>query len=198
MLDILAAILNSTIGIFFTEISGRVSLGDGALELAVEDARDHLLIPDLRNLEAKSRKSILTAFQSMLQRSIKSIFEEIHQADRQELDKSILLSMGFDPSVWLPLIYEGLTNLVNERIHLGQMRNQTRKNKPQKAARRVADEVLQDILPSGPLRFPDAFLSPTAQAGSFHGINLPVQYLGPMMGKEEIARPGWSSFYSYQ
>jgi len=55
--------------------------------------------------------------------------------------------MGLNPDEWLPQIYDGLATLVRERTELGKTRSQTRKSKPQKAVRRVAEEVLQDILP---------------------------------------------------
>lgn len=184
--QIVASVLNSHITAFFIELSGRVSLGEGALELIVEDARDFLLIPDIRKFDQSSLDSVLAAFQLLLKRPIGNVFEEITKSDRQALDRAVLLAIGLDPEKWLLPIYDGLATLMRERIQLGQMRSQTRKSKPQKAARRVADEVLQDILPNGLLRFPDGFLSPAAKAGSFHDISLPVQYIGPMMGKEEV------------
>ena len=44
----LAAILNCTITGLSLEVSGRVTMGDGVLEYAVEDARDYLFVPDIR------------------------------------------------------------------------------------------------------------------------------------------------------
>ena len=72
---------------------------------------------------------------------------------------------------------------------VGRQRGQTRKAKPARAASRVAEEVLSDLLPDGPQRFPDAFLSPAAEQGGFREIILPVQPLrhaGHLWGREEL------------
>ncbi len=98
--------------------------------------------------------------------------------------------MGLDPDRWLTAIYDGLTTLVSERVGLGRQRCQTRgKSKSGRAAGRVAEDVLGDLLPEGPQRFPDAFLSPAARRGSFREIPLPAQplrHVGHLWGKEEL------------
>ena len=38
--ELVAAVMNSSLAAFMTELAGRVTLGDGALELTVEDAAD--------------------------------------------------------------------------------------------------------------------------------------------------------------
>ena len=187
--------MNSSLIAFMTELAGRLTLGDGALELTVEDARDYLCIPDIRKFDQASREEVINAFQPLLKRPIGNVFEEIAKPDRQALDRSVLKAMDLDSEEWLPRIYEGLTTLVRERTELGKMRSQSRKNKPQKAARRVADEVLEDLLPNGPARFPDDFWSAEARAGSFREIEMPksrLEYKGHMMGREELgASDGW-------
>jgi methylase of polypeptide subunit release factors len=191
IVELVSAVLNSSIAAFFAELAGRVTMGDGVLELKVEDARDYLYIPDVRKFDQSSREAILAAFQPLLERPIGNVFEEITKPDRQALDRVVLRAMGLDPNEWLPRIYDGLTTLVRERVELGKMRSQTRKSKPQKAARRVADEVLDDLLPEGPQRFPDDFWSAEARVGDFWEIELPdsrleLEYKGHMMGKEEL------------
>jgi hypothetical protein len=197
--ELMAAVMNSSITAFFTEIVGRVTLGDGALELTVEDARDYLLVPDVRQFDQSAREAIETAFKPLLTRPIGSIFEEVKQPDRQVLDHAILQAMGLNPVEWLPHLYEGLTTLVRQRIQLGQMRSQSRRSRPQKAASRVAEEVLQDLLPHGPAKFPDEFLSPQAQSDLFREIPLPtarLSYKGHSFGKEELATAAGQTFYA--
>lgn len=188
--DIVAGIMNSFFVAFFTELAGRVTMGDGALELKVEDARDYLLIPDPRCFNKKSLNAIREAFQLLIKRPILNIFEEIQQPDRQALDRAVLQAMGLEPNEWLPRIYDGLTTLVQQRIQLAQMRTQQRQSKPQKAARRVTDEVLQDLLPEGPCCFPEDFLSPEARAAGFVEVHLPQNPLkikGMFFQKVELA-----------
>ena len=185
----LAAILNCSITALFMELSGRVSLGDGALELKVEDARDYLLVPNLQQFSRADLSAIVSAFQPLLARSISSILDEVKRPDRQALDRAVLRAMNLNPDDWLPRLYDGLTTLVQQRIQLGQMRSQSRRSRPKKAARRVADEVWQDILPNGPAKFPDAFFPAAVQSGKFREISLPsslLEYKGYMFGQEEL------------
>jgi type I restriction enzyme M protein len=186
----LAAILNCVVTGLFMELAGRVTLGDGALELKVEDARDYLRVPDVRQFDETHRQAIVNAFQPLLKRPIGSVFTEVQQPDRQALDKAVLQAMKLDPNHWLPRLYDGLTTLVQERVGLGQMRSQARRSRPKRAAERVTEDVLQDLLPQGPDRFPDDFFSPAARAGAFREISLPagpLRYAGPHFGKQQLS-----------
>lgn len=188
--ELTAAFMNSSLTAFFTELAGRVSLGDGALELTVEDASESLRLPDVRRMTDVIRKEIEIAFEPLLSRSIGSVFDEVQRSDRQTLDGAVLQAIGLDPSQWLPRIYEGLTTLVRERTQLGQKRGQARKARPQKAANRVTEEVWEDLLPDGPQCFPDAFLSPAAKAEPLRDVALPegtLRYRGHLWGQEELA-----------
>lgn len=187
---LMAAVMNASITSLMMELTGRTTLGDGALEFKVEDARDYLLVPNAREFDLARRQEIESAFKPLLKRPIGSVFEEVKQSDHQALDRAVLKAMGLDSEKWLPRIYEGLTTLVRERIQLGQMRGQSRRNRTQKAASRVSEEVLQDILPNGPKKFPNDFLPPTVRSGEFREISLPtspLRHKGHWMGKEELA-----------
>lgn len=188
--ELVAAVMNCSLTAFMTELAGRVTLGDGALELTVEDAADGLHIPDVRKFDATQQREIQDAFKPLLARSIGSVREEIGKSDRRMLDAAVLRAMGLDPDRWLPAIYDGLATLVSERVGLSQQRGQTRsKSKPGRAARRVAEEALSDLLPDGPQRFPDAFLSPAAKQCGFREMTLPAQPLrhaGHLWGREEL------------
>ena len=90
--------MNSSMTAFFTEATGRVTMGDGALELTVEDARDYLYVPDARKFDKANRKAIHIAFQPLLKRPIGSVFNEIQRPDRQALDRAVLSAIGLDPN----------------------------------------------------------------------------------------------------
>lgn len=177
--ELIAAVLNSSITSLFLECIGRVTLGDGALEMIVEDARDYLLIPDLRKVNATTRKAIIKAFETITSRPIGTVFNEIKQKDRQELDKLVLEAIGLNPKKYLKPLYEGLCMLVRERSDLGQMRGKARKTKArgEKVEKKVAEDVLNELLPTGPLRFPDEFFSTAAAKGSKQEIVLPDELL---------------------
>jgi hypothetical protein len=172
---LLAAVLNCTVTHIATELAGRVSMGDGALELTVEDARDYLLVPDLRKATANQKKSIDGAFEALLKRDIGNVFEEVKQKDRQALDAAVLRAIGLDPKKYLHPLYDGLCELVRERIDLGQMRGKARKTKARKtgAEKQTLQDVLTEELPNGPHRFPDDFFSDTAKAEPKTQIELP-------------------------
>ncbi len=196
---LLAAVMNSSLVNLFIELVGRVTLGDGALELKVEDVRDYLLIPNLRSFDRESKQEIERAFKPLLQRPIGSVLDEVKQPDRQALDRAVLTAMGLDADKWLPRIYDGLTTLVRERIQLGQMRSQSRRSRTQKAVGRVSEEVIQDILPHGPKKFPDDFLPPAVRNGEFRDIPLPstpLRYKGHWMGKEELGTEDGQTFHA--
>ena len=185
----IAAVMNSSLVALCTELTGRVTLGDGVLDMMVEDARDHLYVPNVRRFRKTERQAIVDAFRPLLGRPIGSVFEELQRPDRQALDRAVLRAMGLEPERWLPRIYDGLTTLVRERTQLGQMRGQARKSRPRRAAARVTGDVLQDLLPDGPDRFPDDFYSPAARAGGFREIPLPtapLRYAGPHFGQQEL------------
>jgi len=186
--ELAAAVINSSLTAFFTETAGRVTLGDGALDLTVEDARDYLYVPDARKFDEASQQAIRAAFQPLLQRPIGSVLDEIQRPDRQALDRAVLAAIGLDADTWLPRLYEGLSVLVRERTELGKKRGQSRSSRTQKAAGRVAEEVLSDLLPEGVQRFPDDFLTPATRA-SLREIPLPekpLHHRGQYFDKQEL------------
>lgn len=188
--EIISAVLNSHIFSLFVELSGRVSMGDGALELTVEDARDYLYIPDIAQFSDYHKKEIIKGFHPLMNREIESVFVEMEKSDHQKLDEMVLEALGLESKIWLPRIYESVASLVKDRITLAKKRDQTRRARSQKAGGKVLDEVLEEILPNGLKRFPDDFYSVAAKAGGFHEIQLPsseVRYVGHMFGKEELA-----------
>jgi hypothetical protein len=150
-------------------------MGDGVLEMTIEDARDHLLVPDFRHASTSQKKAIDDAFEALCSRDIGSVFEEVKQKDRRALDAAVLGAIGLDPKKHLQPIYDGLCELVRERIELGQMRGKARKTKARKtgAEKQTLQDVLTEELPNGPHCFPDDFFSDTAKAEPKTGIELP-------------------------
>jgi hypothetical protein len=186
--ELVAAVMNSSLTAFFTEATGRVTMGDGALELTVEDARDYLYVPDVRNFDEADRETIRMAFQPLLKRPIGSVLDEIQKPDRQALDRAVLSAIGMDSDEWLPRLYDGLSILVRERIELGKKRSQSKSSHSKKAAGRVSEEVLHDLLPNGPQHFPEDFLTPAARV-KMREIPLPekpLQHISTYFGKEII------------
>lgn len=177
--ELLAATLNSSVTSLSLEVAGRVTMGDGVLEFAVEDARDYLFVPDLRHASAAQKKAVMDAFEKLCSRDIGNVFEEVKQKDRQALDTAVLRAIDLDPKKYLSPLYDGLCELVRERIELGRMRGKARKTKARKAGaeKQTLQDVLTDELPDGPHRFPEDFFSDTAKSESKVEIELPTKEL---------------------
>jgi hypothetical protein len=69
----LAALLNSTWCKLSIEMAGRVNFGDGVLWLALRDAREKLLLPDIRLLEPAQRASLAAALADFPEQPVPSL-----------------------------------------------------------------------------------------------------------------------------
>lgn len=153
--DLLAASLNSSLSALFLELIGRVSLGDGALDVMVEDAEVYMLIP---NIFTGKNQQIIKAFDKLLTRPIKPIFEEVKMKDRQALDSAVLEALGLDPKKYLKPLYDELTDMVRERIDLAKSRKKVKQVKTQKDIEKLKEQVIDEIIPDGIKKFPEEFV----------------------------------------
>jgi hypothetical protein len=86
---LLGALLNSTLSYLLAEYSGRTNLGEGALQYARCDmARFSIINPDLFSEAEKA--SLIEAFQTLCQRPILPLAQELASPDRIHLDNLIL------------------------------------------------------------------------------------------------------------
>jgi len=108
---ILAALLNSIFYLFQIEIIGRVNQGLGVLNTYGPDFA-HLLIPMPHLFDSSE---VADAFLTLAQRDVLSIFDEIHQPDRQALDQLIFDTMGL-PQSDLEKVYKAMLELVELRL----------------------------------------------------------------------------------
>ncbi|NLX96718.1 MAG: N-6 DNA methylase [Rhodopirellula sp.] len=173
--SLLAAVLNASITALGVELTVPLTAGDGVCELRVEDAREYLPVPDVRVSTKAVRGRVERLLEPLLERAIEAVPVELKKADRQAFDAAILKAVGLDPKKYLKPIYEGLCELVRERIELGQMRGKARKTKARgtKAEKKAVEEVLDEVLPEGPRRFPEEFFSGAAAGGSKTAVDLP-------------------------
>lgn len=157
-LESLAAALNSTLFYLNIELCGRIPFGEGLLWTTVEEAEEYAYLPDLRKFSVSQKKAVEEGFKSLLTRPIKSIFEEVKMADRRKLDSLVLSAIGLDPKKYLQPIYDGLCELVRERVELAKMRKRVKAEKMERDVEKVKAEVLEQVLPDGPKAFPEGFL----------------------------------------
>ncbi len=187
---VLAVALNSSISAFFMELIGRINLGEGALDVMVEDAQEYMLIP---NIFHGDQMQILREFDKLLSRPINPIFEEVKLKDRQRLDRLVLEAMGLDPKQYLLPIYKGLCGLVRERLDLAKMRKKVKVTKIQRDIKKLKEQVIEEILPNGAKRFPEEFLPVSIQKDGSKKISIPQEplKLGEyFLGEQEVVSGG--------
>ena len=92
-LDLIHALLNSTLGIFFIESIG-FGRGLGALDLSSTRMKNNLKMLNPQLLSDGQKTKIKECFNKLKQRKILPILEELEKTDRKDLDKIILDSFG--------------------------------------------------------------------------------------------------------
>jgi hypothetical protein len=146
--DLLVAVLNSTVVFLIVETNGRVNLGEGAMDNMVYEV-DQCMVPNPRYLGANDIQRILSAYNKLKHRPIQPIAEEVKQKDRRALDKAVLEALGLDPKVYLPKIYQGLVEMVRERLALPKLRTARKKQEKRLSLEQVKEKVRQEVLPGG-------------------------------------------------
>jgi len=183
-------LLNFTLTPYFIELGGRVNLGEGALDFKVYEAQDEIFIFSPDTIDVRFKKKIETKFLKITKRPIKPIFEEVKMKDRQELDSAILEAIGLDPKVYLPKIYEGLCELVRERLELPKVRKKARKTKTKRDIEKLKEDVIREILPEGVKKFPEDFWDVSIKRGKFKELDLldqPLEISQPFLGEITIS-----------
>lgn len=181
------ACLNSSLVFLFVELQGRFSMGDGLLTFYGPDIVD-LLVPDASKVSNPVSKQILKAFDKLLTRPIKPIFEEVKMKDRQRLDSLVLSAIGLDPKKYLKPLYEGLCELVRERIELAGMRKKVKNAKTEKDIEKLMEQVISEIIPNGPRKFPEEFIDSRylKEAKEISISNEPLKLGNYFMGQQEV------------
>jgi hypothetical protein len=150
--------LNSYVFALIKEVNSRANLGDGATKTEGVDWNNLMLIP-------KEPFQIDVDFRSLFKREVLSVDKEIKQKDRIALDTAVLKALGLNPVLYLPQIYDGLCEMVNDRLNLPKLRKKKKVEKVTIAYGQVKSSVVKEVLPDGVRQFPDAFFDPGA-----HGL----------------------------
>ena len=91
--DLMHALLNSTLGVFFIESIG-FGRGLGALDLSSTRMKNNLKILNPELLLDKQKEEIKEKFNALKKRNILSILEELKLKDREDFDNTVLSSFG--------------------------------------------------------------------------------------------------------
>lgn len=187
----LCAIMNSTVFYLGLEIGGRINLGDGALKLQTYEVSDTLAL-DPMHLSKTAMSKMLKAFDVLSSRSSKTIFEEVKMKDRQKLDSLILEALGLEPKKYLKPIYDGLCELVKERLELAKTRKKVKQQKVEKDVEKVKESIVEEILPDGPKKFPEQFVDSKyfKNAKEISVPNTPLKLGHYFMGRQQVVSDG--------
>jgi hypothetical protein len=154
-------LLNSSIIQIQIESDTRV-LGDGFIDLTVYEV-ENLLIPKNEYLN----KKVIKAFRSLESRKIKDIQSEYKSEDRKKFDKEIYDSIGLDTNKTLPMVYQGIRTIVEERLNQQKIRTKKQKQRIEFSFEDVKRSVISECIGSQPKKFPESFYTPT-KIGQFY------------------------------
>ena len=163
--EITKYLLTSLLFSFFIEAESRTNLGDGLLDLTVYEVEDNLL-PNPSLIKKVKQESLKKIYSKLSSRKVLSVFNEIKQKDRIAFDTIILDSIGIDAAEFLPKIYDGICELVKERLELPKMRKKKQAEKGKFAYDKVKEIVIEDCLPDGVRKFPEDFYT----KGNYDGL----------------------------
>ena len=156
--DLLSTLMNNTLFFMSVELGGRIPFGDGVLWTTVEEATEYSIIPRVDGLSETRKLELQKSFMSLLTRPIKPIFEEVKMPDRQKLDSLVLEALGLDPKKYLKPLYDGLCELVRERLLLPKLRGAKKKRREEQDLSKLKEEIAEEVLPDGPIGFPEGFI----------------------------------------
>jgi hypothetical protein len=181
-------LMNSTLFSFFIEANSRISLGDGLVDLTVYEVEE-TLVPKPALLGSAVNDKMLKLYKKTSAKKVKSIFDEVKGEDRKTLDGAVLKALGLTAEEYLPRIYDGLCEMVRERLELPKMRKKQQKEKVRISFDQVKASVIKDCLPTGAVRrFPEDFYEGTYAKLEFEtyqtsGMKLRSE---PLMGHCEL------------
>jgi len=159
-LDSLGIWLNSSISFLCRELIGRANLGDGALKVEGIDW-ERILVPKKEYL-LPLRENAGIEFEKLCKRKIKDIETESKRKDRQDFEIKVLKQLEL-PQDLSGQILEAVVGLVEERHSLPKMRTVKKKTRIEHDLGKYKEEVIEEILPSGVKKFPDAFVKAGAK-----------------------------------
>jgi hypothetical protein len=159
--------LNSTLFAIIKEVNSRINLGDGATKTEGVDWNNLMLI-------SKVPLIIEYNIEKLMSRKVKSISEEVKLIDRQELDKAVLKALGLNPEEYLPRIYEGITQMVKERLELPKMRKKKKKQKIKISYNEVKKSVVNEIIGSKLKKFPEDFYTDAKLGHNYESVETEV------------------------
>jgi hypothetical protein len=162
----LGIFLNSSLIAMHRELVSFMSLGDGVLKTPVYEISNLSILKDFDSFEFQNPKFI--------NREIKPIFDDLKKKDRIELDKAVLKALGLNSDEYLSRIYEGLTQMVKERLELPKMRKKRKRQKVQTSYEEVKKSVINEIIDNKIKKFPEDFYTDAKLGRDYESVETEV------------------------
>ncbi|MCK4294520.1 MAG: N-6 DNA methylase [Planctomycetes bacterium] len=183
--EMLGIYLNSAPAFLSKELTGRANLGDGALKVEGIDWK-RVLVPN-RELLKEIEKRVKGLFKKILGRKIRPFEDEAKRKDRIAFEEAVAEALGLGSGA-AEKILAGVVELVKERHLLPKLRRVRRKKRVERDLVKLRDEVVEEVLPNGVRRFPDAYVKGWGRVACEElAVPAAIVKLGEnFMGKQEI------------
>lgn len=158
--DLGCAIMNSSLAALSTEVYGRINLGDGLLTIYGPDMGE-MLLPTPAGIETKA-KTVLDAFRKIGRREVLPFEQEHKRKDRIDFEKHLFESIGLSEEDY-EKVCAAVEELIDERHKLPKMRKVKKKKRAEQDLAKLKEEIVEEVLPSGVRKFPDAFVKASAK-----------------------------------
>ena len=182
----LSIYLNSSLSFLFHEMTGRINLGDGALETEGIDWK-RIFVPKKEYL-IKLSKSAGAEFKKLCKRTIKDIETESKRKDRQGFERAVLEALGLPESL-SDRVLEAVVDLVEERHLLPKMRKKQQKKRVERDYGKLKDEISEEILADGVKKFSEGFIKKSWSGIEYEELSVPAGKLKlgeNFFGKQQI------------
>jgi type I restriction-modification system DNA methylase subunit len=182
------AFLNSVLTALFAEVLGRANLGDGLLTTYGPEIK--VLPVPFRNFEKLPKdhlRNALKFFKKLGKRRVQPFEDETKRKDRVEFEKAIFKGLGLSESDYKS-VCKAVIDLIEDRYLLPRLRSSRKKNRVEQDIEKLREEVANEVLPNGPIRFPDVFVKGWGRIRCKE-IGVPVGLLklgGAFFEKQEI------------
>ena len=184
------AVLNSSMTALFMEILGRTSLGLGALDFAIYEARS-VPVVDPRKLDTGTVNKLKAAYRDLVRRDPLPVKEEVASPDKQALDAIVFDVLGLSPAerkeVIASLLDKTMGRLTKAQSVEGHAKTGVRSIADDDVVEYGLSETLAEV---GLRRFPDDF-----QVGSMQEVFVPsagTPKVEAMMGQGTLVWPDGS------
>jgi type I restriction enzyme M protein len=152
------AFLNSVLTALFAEVFGRANLGDGLLTTYGPEIR---MLPTplkyFEKLPVEQIKKALDIFRKLRKRKVQPFEDETKRKERVEFEEAIFKSLGLRENDYKK-VREAVNELIEERYLLPKLRGLRKKKRVEQDIEKLREEVANEILPNGVIKFPDGFV----------------------------------------